>query len=444
MTRINNWGYKAGVPEEILRSYKEELGGKSLDNQQGPVDESVRDDYEQGLDVRHLTLASPVEGTVDNNYVRLFGQRSVEGRDTPSSKVVQKVYENVPWGLHLTGRTPERISEETGIAEDELFPEDAAILYIGDPWQKMGVIKDTSKLTIIDYKYGEIASFDPDAVDIARRSASEAAYISSNVQQILDRISEGDTSRVWLVDFKSQLDRIAERDRVVTYEDMLALANEWKSIKEMIESRYKETGARDSAGDAGNGYGDEDPLAYFRQQCWYDAVARERNLRDTVDWNLFIVPKLEQAYQQWRAKSLPEEDIDRKLAHMATHEVELIRLKKKPKDANVVVAVFPELPFAQDSFDRLVAAWSISVHSLRDADEEDMKVYWDEINRVLKEGGKAYIYPLSWDAVNEEAVLQTVSLVPGLKADIVDDVLILEKGVGAGQDAHEAVAELAV
>ena len=34
----------------------------------------------------------------------------------------------------LTGRTPERIEQETGIDRHQMFPDHGRILYIGDPW----------------------------------------------------------------------------------------------------------------------------------------------------------------------------------------------------------------------------------------------------------------------------------------------------------------------
>lgn len=64
----------------------------------------------------------------------------------------------------LTGRTPERIEEEDGIKKEWAFPDEAKILYVGDPWQRMGKEIDKGNLTIIDYEYGEVASFITDEI----------------------------------------------------------------------------------------------------------------------------------------------------------------------------------------------------------------------------------------------------------------------------------------
>lgn len=59
----------------------------------------------------------------------------------------------------LTGRTPEIIYDQTGLDVDTLFPETGNILYVGDPWQRMGKTLDRDNLYIIDYEFGETASF---------------------------------------------------------------------------------------------------------------------------------------------------------------------------------------------------------------------------------------------------------------------------------------------
>lgn len=64
----------------------------------------------------------------------------------------------------LTGRTPEIIEEETGLPPEELFPEDKDILYVGDPWQKMGLERDNRRM-IIDCEFGEMASFVDDRTE---------------------------------------------------------------------------------------------------------------------------------------------------------------------------------------------------------------------------------------------------------------------------------------
>ncbi|MEK7068750.1 MAG: hypothetical protein AAB947_00015 [Patescibacteria group bacterium] len=72
-------------------------------------------------------------------------------------------------------------------------------------------------------------------------------------------------------------------------------------------------------------------------------------------------------------------------------------LKKKPGNGEVFKAVFPELPFADRYFERVVASWSISAHALSTLSAAEMVHCWEETSRVLRVDGKAYIFPLNYD-----------------------------------------------
>ena len=62
--------------------------------------------------------------------------------------VADTVFEVDPSSKSLTGRTPERLEQETGIPKEELFPEGKDIIYVGDPWQRMGVELDNEHIFI--------------------------------------------------------------------------------------------------------------------------------------------------------------------------------------------------------------------------------------------------------------------------------------------------------
>jgi hypothetical protein len=81
--------------------------------------------------------------------------------------IVSTVYE-ADESKALTGRTPERIEEETGVPKEEMFPNEKKILYVGDPWQRMGKEIDSSNFTLIDYEFGEVARFESDDWQLRR------------------------------------------------------------------------------------------------------------------------------------------------------------------------------------------------------------------------------------------------------------------------------------
>ena len=112
------------------------------------------------------------------------------------------------------------------------------------------------------------------------------------------------------------------------------------------------------------------------------------------DWEVVIRPKLEEYRVKMEQAGVFGETVQDGEKKLRKQLIDSIRLKKKPEEAHVVQAVFPQLPFADSSFDRVVASWSISAHVFAVLDKAGFKASWDEIFRVLRDGGKAYIFPL--------------------------------------------------
>ena len=71
-----------------------------------------------------------------------------------------------------------------------------------------------------------------------------------------------------------------------------------------------------------------------------------------------------------------------------------LRLEKHTENSNVAVAIFPRLPLKPNSMDRIVLSYSISTYAINRLTADDFRVWWKEIQRVLKPGGKAYIFPM--------------------------------------------------
>lgn len=88
----------------------------------------------------------------------------------------------------LTGRTPEIIEEETGFKKEDIFPEGKQILYVGDPWQRMGREINDSRLKIIDYEFGETASFVEDEEKFRKDIIYEGENLFSHIEYIKDLI----------------------------------------------------------------------------------------------------------------------------------------------------------------------------------------------------------------------------------------------------------------
>ena len=357
-----------------------------------------------------ITRLPRSEYITDDVLDELFKRSDVDldSKEKPnkSQEVADIVFEVDPIGKALTGRTPKKIEEETGIPVEEMFPKDSKILYIGDPWQKMGTELDQShgsNLTIIDYEYGEVASFIFDEKNFRDNIKFKGTYLLELLNDILndenkDQLEHDDFE--WLTSF---LDLVKHAhslsEAAVTDEEYLSAAEAWKKSREYIETTYKnelekKEQASSEPGDSYNYDDNLDKLGSLKTYAWYEGVYGERGFRDTLDWKNIIEPKVKALESD--LKGLPEAEKNKEIASATKSWIEEIRLHKRTESSNVLEAVFPQLPFKDDSFDRMVASWSISAHVFAELDETGFEVLWDETQRILKEGGKAYIFPLNY------------------------------------------------
>jgi len=185
----------------------------------------------------------------------------------------------------LTGRTPERISEETGIEKDLIFPADKTILYVGDPWQRMGREINCEKLTIIDYQFGEVASFITDNKGFLDEIEYEGEKLLSRVKEFEEELTGDDQE--WIMKFRDLVEKADGLTRKASiYEDDLEnekvyqeAVEAWKEAKEAIETKYANDEAiadEEAKGEAGDCTDDEDSFAELRKQSWYKCVLGER------------------------------------------------------------------------------------------------------------------------------------------------------------------------
>lgn len=362
------------------------------------------------------------EYLTDGVLEEIFDRESSETtRKQPdkSREVTDLVYETDPLGKALTGRTPERLERETGISTEIMFPKDAKILYVGDPWQRMGRELDEShgsNLTLIDYEYGEVASFVRDDENFRRSIDRKGKYLAEQLEAMTGEnaieVYQDEDAR-WLKRFKelvqeaNRLSEVAESD-----ENYIYAAEAWGKARAYIEESHREQVEKKEQQDSEPGdiptdedY-EDDELAYFRTSAWYDCVYGERGFKDILDWNNIIKPRVEALEQE--LVDLPEKERDKKIANETRGWIEEIRLQKRTEKSNVVEAVFPQLPFKDEAFDRFVASWSISAHVFAELDEEGFEVFWDEIHRVLADQGEAYIFPLNYYYYVDEILINSL------------------------------------
>lgn len=274
----------------------------------------------------------------------------------------------------INGHSPEYVAAGFDESVEEIFPPDGLTLYVGDPWQKL----DRKGVVIMDYEFGPIAEFQDDRsrfLDDLDRRLSDLRYAAEythdvTIQSFLSReVSEAETL------YQEALSKpIAEYPRIT---------EKFSAMKLRVEEEIQR--------EAGDSSDPIDAVNISVRDLWYLAVHGARAI-DVLDWEM----KLKSVYDEYAndlPKGLTAEDRQNLLRRKKKGLITEIRMKKTAKDAHVVAAMFPYLPFKEECFDRLVAFWSISTYVFPSLERKDMQQYWEAIYRVLKPGGKAYISP---------------------------------------------------
>jgi len=357
------------------------------------------------------------------NLIRQYFREGGEGEDISDStvgslpaeeanlkvnKLIELVYGTDPFSKALTGRTPERIEQETGIPKNQMFPENAKILYVGDPWQRMGKAIDKPNLTIIDYEFGDVVSFVTDNEEFRHRIDMKTQYLLSEISYLKESGQTDEAQISWINQFE-QLAVLAKTlsDIANSQEDYKKAEHAWGIAKEFVEMQYKKDAENideTKSGDPGSQIDEYDIFSSFRKEAWYTCIYGERGFKDIPDFLNIIVPKMNEKRRQLLLEGVVEEDAVKVVGRLTRSWIEELRLKKIPQKANVVEAVFPALPFQNRSFDRFIASWSISAHTFGVLDREEFGKYWLEIYRVLNKSGEAYIFPLHYSHVDIDAL----------------------------------------
>lgn len=350
-----------------------------------------------------------------DNGVREDAHEEVETFEEMSTKEGMKdlVYTVDRYSKALTGRTPEKIEEETGIDKDLIFPAEGKILYVGDPWQRMGREIDDKRIVIIDYEFGDVASF----IENEESFRSDIRWRGKNLSERISLLRQGDMvshkDKEWFFSFQELLDNayhlsitaVFVKDGEGYEEDYTRAAAAWAKARECIEECYKKEKEEqefedEEYGEPGDQRREYDVTTQLRLDAWYVCVFGERGFKDIPDWNEIVLPQLEAEIEKEEksiGRKLTNEETLHFIAKKQKRYIEEIRLKKSPQNAHVVEGIFPELPFKKNTFDRFVASWSLSAHLFAELDREGFDYCWKEILRVLAEGGEAYIFPLTYN-----------------------------------------------
>ncbi len=328
-------------------------------------------------------------------------------RERPLTEKIRQENEN---SKRINGHPPEYVAASLDLPVEELFPLDGLTLYVGDPWQKL----DRPGVVIVDYEFGPVVEFQDDrdkylnTLDYRIEEIDSQFIIQRDpaIQQFLERE----------VPIVRQLYQQVLSQSILEYE---RIANDFLAMKLRIEEEIQRQSNKSG-----------DPIYAIDKalrDLWYVAVHGARAM-DVFDW----ATQLEEPYLAFidnLPKTLPKNKREQQMQHERRQLIENIRLKKTTQEAQVVQAMFPFLPFRNETFDRFVAFWSISTYVFPSLNDNDMTSYWAEIYRVLKPGGKAYVAPLfeANDYILYNSLTQYGVLHPDFNFSIDDRGLIITK-----------------
>ncbi len=265
----------------------------------------------------------------------------------------------------LTGRVEQDYENESLVPVKELFPESGKVLNIGDPWQTL----DREGVTNLDYESGDEAEFvyteehlESNLEWKGQQMESKAKYLEDAFPDLVHQIEET----------LEQIHNIADAQDLEKYPEATAILGDLRHAIAELRGRVDEEAEESNA----------------LRELWYDAVKLERSFADTHLVKTVIEPAvLKEALRDKGFGQEKQEDLIRRL--ITEH-----RFLKKYQYADLVKAAFPATPFEDESFDRLVASWSLSTHMFPNMKSKEFQVYWEEMDRLLKKDGVAYFWPI--------------------------------------------------
>lgn len=364
-------------------------------------DEPVPNDDGSTSDDREPSPALPDSGISD------IVRKTFLGRNSEAKRIVE---------LSIND-----IADMTGISTEEMFGTELTgekIAYIGAPWQAKKIM-DSKRLFVFDYEYGEIADFIKTYSSLRIKLSSilygeysmglldyfqQLEYLDKNQ---LEELSISDFESTWWVECKLLVNKIyrivgdlekMEKNREPLSEKEIQLEEELINLENLIserehfeaESSRNRKEIRDAIGDE---HAEYHPIEGLHRMLSIFSKKVRSGIMDIEEYDDFVKPHM-QEFEEKLPSDLSKEDKEMKLKNEELSILNELRLNKQTENSNIVVGFFPNLPLAEESMDRIVCSYSISTHFIPEADIDDFRSWFKEIQRVLKPGGKAYIFPM--------------------------------------------------
>ncbi len=359
-----------------------------------PNSEHLPDSLLRDLMEEAETVTVPKTSSVD------FIKKTLVGRNAETKRVIEL--------------SSGDIEDMTGIPNDEMFGTEKGgekVAYIGAPWQGKTVM-DSKRFFVFDYEYGEIANFTRTFSDLLDQLYTtfygEYSFGLSDYANLLDSTDEiicnGEMewaqtafslSNEILEDVKKLTNTENSEDLALTIkkvkdtafrlQEMLALREE--ASADLILSR--ETERVETKGE----HGIHHPIEGIHRFCNYITNTINKGLEDIKDYKETVKSHMD-AFISELDEDMPGEDRETKIKQEELSILNSLRLHKQTENSEVIAGIFPNLPLKSQSMDRIVCSYSISTHVIPDADKVDFESWLGEIQRVLKPGGKAYIFPM--------------------------------------------------
>jgi hypothetical protein len=281
----------------------------------------------------------------------------------------------------LTGRKPEDYSKESGISLDELFPKDGEVLNIGDPWQAI----DMEHVTTIEYESGREASFCYTKEQFNRI----LEYNTKKIQDILNLLLIKNDNHHSVVNFINKTKENLALIPDISIKGYDSFSESWLELSDFFNNEIRSI------------LNTEEWLSDEVKNIWHSLQAIAWAYKDMYLNHSVIEPTI--LAEAIRRKGLSSSDEYKIRQGLITQN----RFRMKQNETEYIKDVFPSHDLADDSFDRIIASWSISTHAFEEMTSEEFLECWDEIDRILKKDGVAYMWPIYNG--NERCLMKSIS-----------------------------------
>lgn len=297
-------------------------------------------------------------------------------------------------GKALTGRKMDAYVENACVQARELFPDEADILNIGDPWQTI----DRDRVINLEYETGGVSSFTfgKNAFGESRGELfphllqENLRYMGESIFSLRDDFPALYNELYW------RYNAVQETYKRHTIHDYPRMAKILNDMRRILGERKKDPSTEDNDDTYNNGN--------VLRDLWYSTSHLARGLEDIYYVKTVIEPRVAQEDQSIIG-GLSEQE----RAELIARLVEDFRGQKTYEFSELKKGVFPDTDFADKSFDRILASWSISAHMFGVMNERQFDTVFDEFDRLIKKDGAAYIWPVGYHFADKVPFLSALS-----------------------------------